>query len=94
MAEKEIAKKRIIPTPFVDESVEAAIISQCFNRGMSKLETGKVFRASGHSIAANRLNERWDANIKGREIISDYVAKNKLQGVSLKSINMKDDGNE
>ena len=94
MAKKEIANKRTIPTPFVDESVEAAIISQCFNRGMSKLETGKVFRTSGHSIASKRLNERWDANIKGREIISDYVSKNKLQGVTLKSINTKCESNE
>jgi hypothetical protein len=80
MAKKEIANKRAILTPFLDESIEAAIISQCFNRGMSKVETVKVFRASGHSIASNRLNERWDANIKGREIISDYVTKNKGAG--------------
>ncbi len=79
MAKKEIANKRPIPTPFSDESIEAAIISQCFNRGMSKLETGKVFSASGHSIVRKRLDERWEANIKGREIISDYLAKNKVQ---------------
>ncbi len=77
MAKKEIANKRTIPTPFLDESIEAAIISQCFNRGMSKVETVKVFRASGHSIAPNRLNERWVANINGREIVSDYLVKSK-----------------
>ena len=92
MAEKEIVNKRTIPTPVPDENVEAAIISQCFNRGMSKVETGKVFRSSGYSIASKRLNDRWDANINGRQIISDYLAKNKVQGVTRASINTKDDG--
>jgi hypothetical protein len=94
MAKKEIANKRTIPTPFLDESIEAAIISQCFNRGMSKVETRKVFSASGHSIVSKRLDERWDANIKSREIISDYVAKNKTQGMMRTSINTKGDSNE
>jgi hypothetical protein len=84
MAKKEIANKRTIPTPFLDESIEAAIISQCFNRGMSKVETAKVFRASGHSIASNRLNERWVANINGRQIVSDYLAKTKGASASQK----------
>lgn len=92
MAKEEIVNKRTIPTPIPDESVEAAIISQCFSRGMSKLETGKVFRASGHSIASKRLNDRWDANINGRQIIGDYLAKNKALGMSRTSIDAKDDG--
>jgi GH24 family phage-related lysozyme (muramidase) len=92
MAKEEIVNKRTIPTPFPDENVEAAIISQCFNRGMSKLETGKVFSASGHSIVSKRLDDRWDANIKGQEIISDYLAKNKVQGVTRTSINTNGDG--
>jgi hypothetical protein len=79
MAKKKITLNRIIPIPFTDESVEAAIISQCFNRGMSKTETRNVFRSSGNSIASKRLDERWDANIKGRGIISDYLEKNKSQ---------------
>ena len=94
MAKKETVNKRTISTPFPDENVEAAIISQCFNRGMSKMETRKVFNVSGHSIVSKRLDDRWDANIKGRDIISDYLAKNKAQGVTLKSINTKGDSHE
>jgi hypothetical protein len=38
------------------------------------------------------LNDRWEANINGRQIISDYLAKNKVQGVTRTSINTQGDG--
>jgi hypothetical protein len=94
MAKQQIVNKRTIPTPLTDENVEAAIISQCFNRGMSKMETRKVFSVSGHSIVSKRLDDRWDANIKSRDIINDYLAKNKFQAVTRTLNGTKSDGED